>query len=84
MQANESMPTDEAVDQRVVRNRGELEICTNIKFDFQKRIWTDHSVSDFIAFKERWETKKGFRKYFLFSNDFYRKSLEDWPILEEL
>ena len=54
------MQVDEANDQRIVRKRGELDICTNIKFDFQKRTWTDHSVSDFEALTEKWETKKGF------------------------
>ena len=60
------MQVDEANDQRVLRKRGELDICTNIQFDFQKRTWTDHSVSDFEALTEKWETKKGFRELFPF------------------
>ena len=60
LKVNESLQLDAANDPSVVRKRGELDICTNIQFDFQKRTWTDHSVSDFEALTEKLETKKGF------------------------
>ena len=79
------MQVDEANDQRVVRKRSELDICTNIQFDFQNRLWTDYSVSDFKAFTNRWETKEGFRKLFYFLKKiFHRKFLKDRSILGEL
>ena len=67
LKVNENRTIDEPMDQRVVRKRGEVEICTNIRFDFQKRTWTDHSLSDFEALTEKWETKKGFPKIILSS-----------------
>ena len=41
--------------------REDVKVCTNIKFDFQNRIWADRTTSITKHFEEKWYNKKGFK-----------------------